>query len=89
MNEEADALDKTLHGKERDKALAENELNAIFFRPREVEYVIYHFMSGWMQYIEGGLMATASQKEGLRAETRKTVMNFLDTQKPNYTHAPA
>ncbi len=89
LNKEAELLDKTIHEKERDKALAENELNAVFFRPREVEYVIYHYMSGWMQYIEGGLMATASQKEGLRLETRKTVMNFLDTQKPKYTHASA
>ncbi|HLO82430.1 MAG TPA: hypothetical protein VK166_15810 [Chitinophagaceae bacterium] len=89
LNLEADTLDKSQHGKERDKALAENELNAVFFRPREVEYVIYHYMSGWMQYIEGGLMATSSQKEGLRNETRKTVMNFLDTQKPKYIHETA
>jgi hypothetical protein len=87
--QDAEALDKTLHGKERDKALAENELSAVFVRPREVEYVIYHYMSGWMQFIEGGLMGTSSQKEVLRNTTRQTVMNFLDTQKPKYTHAPA
>ncbi len=82
LNQEADAINKTRHEKERDKALSENELQSIFFRPREVEYVIYHFMSGWMQFIEGGLMANASHKDGLRTETRKTVMNFLDTLKP-------
>jgi hypothetical protein len=89
LNQEVDMLDKTLLEKQRDKALSENELNNIFFRPREVEYVIYHFMSGWMQFIEGGLMATPAQKEGLRSETRKTVMNFLDTQKSKYIHAIA
>ncbi|HSF46426.1 MAG TPA: hypothetical protein VLA58_10465, partial [Chitinophagaceae bacterium] len=89
LNQEVEALDKTLLEKQRDKALSENELNNIFFRPREVEYVIYHFMSGWMQYIEGGLMATIAQKEGLRNETRKTVMNFLDNRKPNYINAIA
>jgi hypothetical protein len=89
LNQDADLIDRSIHGKERDKALAENELSAVFIRPREVEYVIYHYMSGWMQFIEGGLMASNSQKEGLRNETRKTVMNFLDTQKPKYTHAPA
>lgn len=89
LQQEVSAIDKTLYEKQRDKALSENELNSIFFRPREVEYVIYHYMSGWMQFIEGGLMATAAQKEGLRNETRKTVMNFLDNQKPKYTHAPA
>jgi hypothetical protein len=82
LNLEADALGKTLHSKERDKALSENELQAVFFRPREVEFVIYHFMSGWMQFIEGGLMANASHKDGLRAETRKTVHQFLDNLKP-------
>ncbi|MEY4660190.1 MAG: hypothetical protein RLZZ42_142 [Bacteroidota bacterium] len=89
LQQDAEAIDKTLHGKERDKALAENELSAVFVRPREVEYVIYHYMSGWMQFIEGGLMGTSSQKEVLRNTTRQTVMNFLDTQKPKYTHAPA
>ena len=87
LNQEVDVLDKTLLEKQRDKALSENELNNIFFRPREVEYVIYHYMSGWMQFIEGGLMATPAQKEGQRNETRKTVMNFIDNQKSKYIHA--
>ena len=86
---EADEIEKILHQKERDKALAENELSTIFFRPREVEYVIYHYMSGWMQFIEGGLMAGNTHKENLRNETRKTVMNFLDNQKPRFTNAQA
>jgi hypothetical protein len=89
LNQETEALDKALLQKQRDRALSENELNNIFFRPREVEYVIYHFMSGWMQFIEGGLMATPGQKEGLRNETRKTVMNFLENQKSKYIHAIA
>jgi hypothetical protein len=89
LNEEADAIGKTLHIKERDKALSENELKAVFFRPRDVEYVIYHFMSGWMQFIEGGLMAGASHKDGLRAESRKTVHHFLNglNPQPHYEHA--
>ena len=89
LHHEADEAGKNLHAKERDKLLSENELNAVFFRPREVEYVIYHFMSGWMQFIEGGLMASASDKDGLRTETRKTVHHFLDTLKPKsqYEHA--
>ena len=89
LQQDAGVIDKSLFEKQRDKALSENELNSIFFRPREVEYVIYHYMSGWMQFIEGGLMATAAQKEGLRSETRKTVMNFLDNQKPKFTNASA
>jgi hypothetical protein len=89
LNEKADAIGKTLHIKERDKALSENELKAVFFRPRDVEYVIYHFMSGWMQFIEGGLMAGASHKDGLRAESRKTVHHFLNglNPQPHYEHA--
>ncbi len=89
LHHEADEVGKNLHAKERDKLLSENELNAVFFRPREAEYVIYHFMSGWMQFIEGGLMASASHKDGLRTETRKTVHHFLDTLKPKSQHEHA
>jgi hypothetical protein len=83
---EAEALDKAAHEKERDKLVAENNLGSVFFRTQEVEYVIYHFMSGWMQFIEGGLMAEPAHKNELRTNTKKLVMDFLDTQKPKYSN---
>lgn len=82
LDAEAETLEKTSHTRERDKAQAEAELNNVFFRPREVEYVVFHFMSGWMQYIEGGLMSNSTHKDVLRNETRDNVMKFLSDLKP-------
>jgi uncharacterized membrane protein (DUF106 family) len=82
---EAETLEKTIHTREREKAQAEADLNSVFFRPREVEYVVFHFMSGWMQYIEGGLMSTNTDKDVLRNETRDKVMSFLSDLKPKFT----
>jgi hypothetical protein len=82
LETESDNFEKSIHVKERERAQAEADLNSVFFRPREVEYVVFHFMSGWMQFIEGGLMSAAANKDALRNETRDKVMNFLATIKP-------
>lgn len=82
LEAEADGLMKQVHGKEKERSQAEAELNSVFFRPREVEYVVFHFMSGWMQYIEGGLMVATTEKDTLRNETRNKVMDFLASLKP-------
>lgn len=79
---EADALDQSIHQSARDRAQAEADLSGVFFKPREVEYVVFHFMSGWMQFIEGGLMVTPANKDSLRQQTRDIVMNFLAGIKP-------
>jgi hypothetical protein len=82
LESEADALDQTIHQSARDRAQAEADLSGVFFKPREVEYVVFHFMSGWMQFIEGGLMVTPANKDSLRQQTRDIVMNFLAGIKP-------
>jgi hypothetical protein len=82
LETEADTLDKTIHQSARDRALTEADLSGVFFKPREVEYVVFHFMSGWMQFIEGGLMVTPANKDSLRQQTRDIVMNFLAGIKP-------
>lgn len=79
---EAETLDQSIHQAARDRALAEADLSGVFFKPREVEYVVFHFMSGWMQFIEGGLMVTPENKDSLRQQTRDIVMNFLAGIKP-------
>jgi hypothetical protein len=82
LETEADNLGKAIHSKEVERAKIDNDLQSIFFKPREVEYVVFHFMSGWMQFIEGGLMSSTSNKDALRNETRDKVMNFLAGIKP-------
>jgi hypothetical protein len=82
LETEADTLDKTIHQSARDRAQTEADLSGVFFKPREVEYVVFHFMSGWMQFIEGGLMVTPANKDSLRQQTRDIVMNFLAGIKP-------
>jgi hypothetical protein len=79
---EAETLDQSIHQAARNRALAEADLSGVFFKPREVEYVVFHFMSGWMQFIEGGLMVTPANKDSLRQQTRDIVMNFLAGIKP-------
>lgn len=82
LEAEADSLDQSIHQSARDRAQAEADLSGVFFKPREVEYVVFHFMSGWMQFIEGGLMVTPANKDSLRQQTRDIVMNFLAGIKP-------
>lgn len=82
LETEADTLDQTIHQSARNRAQAEADLSGVFFKPREVEYVVFHFMSGWMQFIEGGLMVTPANKDSLRQQTRDIVMNFLAGIKP-------
>ena len=82
LEADAEKLDAALHTAERDRAQSEADLSGVFFKPREVEFVVFHFMSGWMQFIEGGLMAAPAQKDGLRNQTRDIVMSFLATLKP-------
>jgi hypothetical protein len=79
---EAEVTDQQMHHAEKERAQSEADLGGVFFKPREVEYVVFHFMSGWMQFIEGGLMATAAHKDALRNQTRDIVMNFLAAIKP-------
>ncbi|MDQ3846993.1 MAG: transforming acidic coiled-coil-containing protein [Bacteroidota bacterium] len=64
---------------EVDKQLAEGakELEATFFKPKEFEHVIYQFGSGWMQYIEGGLIMSEDRKKALRQETKQVIENFI------------
>ena len=82
LETEADTLDQTIHQSARDRAQTEADLSGVFFKPREVEYVVFHFMSGWMQFIEGGLMVTPANKDSLRQQTRDIVMTFLAGIKP-------
>jgi hypothetical protein len=56
---------------------AETELDAVFFRPKDFEHVIYQFASGWMQYIEGGLIINEEKKRNLRSVTKGTIESFL------------
>lgn len=79
---EAEATDQLMHHAEKERAQSEADLGGVFFKPREVEYVVFHFMSGWMQFIEGGLMANDTHKDALRNQTRDIVMNFLASIKP-------
>lgn len=55
----------------------EEDLNSTFFKPKEFEYIIYQFSSGWMQYVEGGLLANEEKKNKLRTEISEIVKKFI------------
>lgn len=56
---------------------ANQDLEATYFKPKEFEYVIYQFGSGWMQYIEGGLIMNEERKKALRQEVKGTIEKFV------------
>lgn len=55
----------------------EADLNSTFFKPKEFEYIIYQFSSGWMQFVEGGLLANEEKKNKLRTEISEIVKKFI------------
>lgn len=55
----------------------EEDLNSTFFKPKEFEYIIYQFSSGWMQFVEGGLLANDEKKNKLRTEISEIVKKFI------------
>jgi predicted RNase H-like nuclease (RuvC/YqgF family) len=51
---QVDNLKNQVFEKQKEIRELEEDLTATFIRPREFEYIVFQFASGWMQYIEGG-----------------------------------
>lgn len=74
---EAKQIENQLFELEKQIKQAYHDLEATFFKPKEFEHIIYQFGSGWMQYIEGGLIMSDDRKKALREETRQTIETFI------------
>ena len=72
-----DQLRQQIFEKKKEISELEQDLTATFIRPREFEYIVYQFASGWMQYIEGGMMGEQAEKNDIRSQTRDVVLNFI------------
>lgn len=68
---------------EKEIKVAEEDLGATFFKPKEFEYIVYQFMSGWLQFVEGGLIATDEKKNHLRGELRFVTKSFIELNNNN------
>lgn len=53
------------------------DLEATFFKQEDFEHILYQFGSGWMQFIEGGLIMSEDRKKALRGSTKSTIENFI------------
>jgi succinate dehydrogenase hydrophobic anchor subunit len=72
-----DQLRQQTFEKQKEISDLEQDLTATFIRPREFEYIVYQFASGWMQYIEGGMMGEQAEKNDIRSQTRDVVLAFV------------
>ena len=72
-----DSFRNQVFEKQKEIRDAEEDLTATFIRPREFEYIVFQFASGWMQYIEGGMMGEQGEKNNIRTQTRDVVLAFV------------
>lgn len=72
-----DELESKIAESEKEIKTAEKDLDATFFRAKEFEHIIYQFSSGWLQFVEGGLITTDEKKMLLRGELSAVTKNFI------------
>lgn len=77
QDKEMDGLKLQVFEKQKEIRGLEEDLTATFIRPREFEYIVYQFASGWMQYIEGGMMGEQAEKNNIRTQTKDVVLAFV------------
>jgi hypothetical protein len=82
-----DELNSKLDETEKEIKVAEEDLGATFFKPKEFEHIIYQFSSGWLQFVEGGLITTEEKKNLLRGELSTVTKNFIQVNNNN-VHNP-
>jgi len=68
---------------EKEIKVAEEDLGATFFKPKEFEHIVYQFSSGWLQFVEGGLISTEEKKNILRSELSIVTKNFIELNNAN------
>ncbi len=78
QEKQSDVLKQQVFEKQKEIRELEEDLKATFIRPREFEYIVYQFASGWMQYIEGGMMGEQAEKNTIRTQTRDVVLAFVE-----------
>ena len=74
---QVDQLKQQVFDRQKEIRELEEDLTATFIRPREFEYIVFQFASGWMQYIEGGMMGEQGEKNNIRTQTRDVVLAFV------------
>ena len=72
-----DQLRQQIFEKKKEISELEQDLTTTLIRPREFEYIVFQFASGWMQYIEGGMMGEQAEKNDIRSQTRDVVLAFV------------
>ena len=55
----------------------ESDLAGVLINPKDFEHIVFQFTSGWLQFIEGGMLADAARKDGLRIECRRVADDFV------------
>jgi hypothetical protein len=55
----------------------ESDLAGVLINPKDFEHIVFQFTSGWLQFIEGGMLADAVRKDGLRIECRRVADDFV------------
>lgn len=78
-----DDLNSKIGETEKEIKVVEEDLGATFFKPKEFEHIIYQFSSGWLQFVEGGLIATEEKKNFLRGELSIVTKNFIELNNTN------
>lgn len=79
QEEKIETLVAELANTEKDIKACEQDLSATFINPKEFEHIVFQFSSGWMQFIEGGLLASEERKNTLRMETDQVIKTFIST----------
>ncbi|RZJ99728.1 MAG: hypothetical protein EOO46_22125 [Flavobacterium sp.] len=74
-----DELNGKIAETEKQIKTTEEDLGATFFKPKDFEHIIYQFSSGWMQFVEGGLIANEDKKNNLRTEISEVTKKFINT----------
>jgi uncharacterized integral membrane protein len=77
QEKQSDLLRQQVYEKQKEIRELEEDLTATFIRPREFEYIVYQFASGWMQFIEGGMMGEQGEKNNIRTQTKDVVLAFV------------
>ncbi|HEV7330443.1 MAG TPA: hypothetical protein VGN63_05330 [Flavisolibacter sp.] len=72
-----DELKHKIAETEKQIKTTEEDLSATFFKAKEFEHIIYQFTSGWMQFVEGGLIANEEKKNNLRNEISEVTKRFI------------
>lgn len=81
--DKTDELNSRIVEIEKEIKVAEENLGATFFKPKEFEHIVYQFTSGWLQFVEGGLITTEEKKNLLRGELSTVTKKFIEINNNN------